>query len=89
MRIEQLVRALPGLEIVNTPKLSQGNCIEGRAFRELIQASFQSRPPRANEDRGRSWCRSVLGTAESSIGARAPVQRTCCVRNGFALPARR
>jgi D-alanyl-D-alanine carboxypeptidase/D-alanyl-D-alanine-endopeptidase (penicillin-binding protein 4) len=39
--------ALPGLEIVNALKLSQGNCIEGRAFRELIGASFQSKPPRA------------------------------------------
>jgi D-alanyl-D-alanine carboxypeptidase/D-alanyl-D-alanine-endopeptidase (penicillin-binding protein 4) len=39
--------ALPGLELVNTLKLSGGECPEGRAFRDLIQASFQSRPPRA------------------------------------------
>jgi D-alanyl-D-alanine carboxypeptidase/D-alanyl-D-alanine-endopeptidase (penicillin-binding protein 4) len=37
----------PGLELVNTLKVSDGNCPEGRAFRELIQASFQSTPPRA------------------------------------------
>jgi D-alanyl-D-alanine carboxypeptidase/D-alanyl-D-alanine-endopeptidase (penicillin-binding protein 4) len=39
--------ALPGLEIVNTLKTSNGNCVDGRAFRDLIQAAFQSRPPRA------------------------------------------
>ena len=38
---------LPGLEVVNGLRLSQGACPEGRAFRELTQAVFQSRPPRA------------------------------------------
>jgi D-alanyl-D-alanine carboxypeptidase/D-alanyl-D-alanine-endopeptidase (penicillin-binding protein 4) len=38
---------LPGLEIVNSLRIVEGNCPEGRAFRELIQASFESRPPRA------------------------------------------
>jgi D-alanyl-D-alanine carboxypeptidase/D-alanyl-D-alanine-endopeptidase (penicillin-binding protein 4) len=38
---------LPGLELINTLKISEGACPEGRAFRDLIQASFQSRPPRA------------------------------------------
>jgi D-alanyl-D-alanine carboxypeptidase/D-alanyl-D-alanine-endopeptidase (penicillin-binding protein 4) len=38
----------PGLELLNTLKLSEGTCPEGRAFRELIQASFQSAPPRAS-----------------------------------------
>ena len=38
---------LPGLEVVNSLKLSDGACPEGRAFRDLTQASFQSRPPRA------------------------------------------
>ena len=38
---------LPGLELVNTLKISDGACPEGRAFRDLIQASFQSKPPRA------------------------------------------
>jgi D-alanyl-D-alanine carboxypeptidase/D-alanyl-D-alanine-endopeptidase (penicillin-binding protein 4) len=37
----------PGLELVNTLKVGEGSCPEGRAFRELIQASFQSAPPRA------------------------------------------
>ena len=40
--------ALPGLEIVNALKISNGSCPEGRAFRELIQATFQPRPPRAS-----------------------------------------
>ena len=41
--------ALPGLEIVNTLKLSDGACPEGRAFRDLLQASFQSgAAPRAS-----------------------------------------
>jgi D-alanyl-D-alanine carboxypeptidase/D-alanyl-D-alanine-endopeptidase (penicillin-binding protein 4) len=40
--------ALPGLEITNSLKLSAGNCPDGRAFRSLIQAEFQSRPPRAS-----------------------------------------
>ncbi len=40
--------ALPGLEIVNTLRMVEGNCPEGRAFRELLRASFQSRPPRAS-----------------------------------------
>ncbi len=38
---------LPGLEVINSLKLSDGACPEGRAFRDLIQASFQSKPPRA------------------------------------------
>jgi D-alanyl-D-alanine carboxypeptidase/D-alanyl-D-alanine-endopeptidase (penicillin-binding protein 4) len=38
---------LPGLELLNALKLSDGACPEGRAFRDLIQASFQSKPPRA------------------------------------------
>ncbi len=40
--------ALPGLEVVNTLKLSEGACPEGRPFRALIQAEFQSKPPRAS-----------------------------------------
>ena len=41
--------ALPGLEVVNSLKLAGGTCPDGiRAFRELIQASFQSKPPRAS-----------------------------------------
>ena len=40
--------ALPGLELVNALKLAEGGtCPEGRAFRTLIQAEFQARPPRA------------------------------------------
>jgi D-alanyl-D-alanine carboxypeptidase/D-alanyl-D-alanine-endopeptidase (penicillin-binding protein 4) len=38
---------LPGLELVNALRLSGGACPEGRAFRDLIQAAFQSKPPRA------------------------------------------
>jgi D-alanyl-D-alanine carboxypeptidase/D-alanyl-D-alanine-endopeptidase (penicillin-binding protein 4) len=38
---------LPGLELVNGLRISDGFCPEGRAFRDLIQASFQSKPPRA------------------------------------------
>jgi D-alanyl-D-alanine carboxypeptidase/D-alanyl-D-alanine-endopeptidase (penicillin-binding protein 4) len=40
--------ALPGLEIVNTLKTVDGGCPEGRAFRDLIQAGFESKPPRAS-----------------------------------------
>jgi D-alanyl-D-alanine carboxypeptidase/D-alanyl-D-alanine-endopeptidase (penicillin-binding protein 4) len=40
--------ALPGLEIVNTLKTTDGGCPEGRAFRDRIQAAFQSKPPRAS-----------------------------------------
>jgi D-alanyl-D-alanine carboxypeptidase/D-alanyl-D-alanine-endopeptidase (penicillin-binding protein 4) len=40
--------ALPGLEIVNRLKLAPGACPEGRAFRALIQAEFQPKPPRAS-----------------------------------------
>ena len=39
--------ALPGLEIRNTLKVTEGSCIEGRAFRQLIGASFEAVPPRA------------------------------------------
>src|SRR5205085_2788904 len=39
---------LAGLEIVNALKLTDSACVEGRAFRELLQASFQPRPPRAS-----------------------------------------
>jgi serine-type D-Ala-D-Ala carboxypeptidase/endopeptidase (penicillin-binding protein 4) len=53
--------ALPGLEIVNSLKLGAGSCPDGtRAFREQIQASFQSRPPRA----------SFVGTYPLSCGER-------------------
>jgi serine-type D-Ala-D-Ala carboxypeptidase/endopeptidase (penicillin-binding protein 4) len=41
--------ALPGLEVLNTLKLGAGTCPEGnRAFREVIQAQFESHPPRAS-----------------------------------------
>ncbi len=41
--------ALPGLEVVNSLKLAaEGGCPDGRAFRDLIRAEFQSRPPRAS-----------------------------------------
>src|SRR5436190_4646395 len=41
--------ALPGLEIQNTLKLGAGTCPDGnRAFRDLVQAQFQSQPPRAS-----------------------------------------
>ena len=39
--------ALPGLELVNSLKLSEGSCPEGKAFRSLIGADFRSKPPRA------------------------------------------
>ena len=39
--------ALPGLQIVNSLKLADGACPEGRAFRDRIEASFQPHPPRA------------------------------------------
>ena len=39
---------LPNLQIVNTLRLAEGGCPEGRAFRELLQASFEPGPsPRA------------------------------------------
>ena len=41
--------ALPNLEVVNQLKPSASDCPDGtRAFREQIQASFQSQPPRAS-----------------------------------------
>ena len=41
--------ALPGLEILNALKLGAGICPDGnRAFRDVIQAQFQSQPPRAS-----------------------------------------
>jgi D-alanyl-D-alanine carboxypeptidase/D-alanyl-D-alanine-endopeptidase (penicillin-binding protein 4) len=40
--------ALPGLAIVNSLKLVDGPCPEGRAFRELLRAEFQPKPPRAS-----------------------------------------
>jgi D-alanyl-D-alanine carboxypeptidase/D-alanyl-D-alanine-endopeptidase (penicillin-binding protein 4) len=39
---------LAGLEVVNSLRLGPGACPEGRAFRDLIQATFQSTPPRAS-----------------------------------------
>lgn len=53
--------ALPGLEVVNQLKLGDVGCPDGnRAFRDLIQASFQSQPPRA----------SFVGTYPLSCGER-------------------
>jgi D-alanyl-D-alanine carboxypeptidase/D-alanyl-D-alanine-endopeptidase (penicillin-binding protein 4) len=40
--------ALPGLEVANSLTLAEGSCPDGRAFRDLIGAAFQSRPPRAS-----------------------------------------
>jgi D-alanyl-D-alanine carboxypeptidase/D-alanyl-D-alanine-endopeptidase (penicillin-binding protein 4) len=41
--------SLPGVEIVNQLKPGSGECPDGtRAFREQVQASFQSQPPRAS-----------------------------------------
>jgi D-alanyl-D-alanine carboxypeptidase/D-alanyl-D-alanine-endopeptidase (penicillin-binding protein 4) len=40
--------ALPGMQIANSLKLVAGGaCPDGRAFRDLIQATFQSKPPLA------------------------------------------
>jgi len=51
----------PGLEVVNQLKPGSGDCPDGtRAFREQIQASFQSQPPRA----------SFVGTYPLSCGER-------------------
>jgi D-alanyl-D-alanine carboxypeptidase/D-alanyl-D-alanine-endopeptidase (penicillin-binding protein 4) len=52
--------ALPGMDLVNSLKLSEGACPEGRAFRDLIQAAFQSRPARA----------AFTGTYPASCGER-------------------
>jgi serine-type D-Ala-D-Ala carboxypeptidase/endopeptidase (penicillin-binding protein 4) len=41
--------ALPGLEVANALRLADGPCPEGRAFRDLLAASFESKPkPRAS-----------------------------------------
>ena len=51
----------PGMEVVNQLKPGAGDCPDGtRAFREQIQASFQSQPPRA----------SFVGTYALSCGER-------------------
>ncbi|HEX7053589.1 MAG TPA: D-alanyl-D-alanine carboxypeptidase/D-alanyl-D-alanine-endopeptidase [Burkholderiales bacterium] len=52
--------ALPGLTVVNQLKPGDGACPEGRAFRELIGAEFQPRPPLA----------SFTGTYPASCGER-------------------
>jgi D-alanyl-D-alanine carboxypeptidase/D-alanyl-D-alanine-endopeptidase (penicillin-binding protein 4) len=52
--------ALPGLTVVNHLKPGEGPCPEGRAFRELLRAEFQPRPPLA----------SFTGTYPSSCGER-------------------
>src|SRR6266850_2820896 len=53
--------SLPGMEVVNQLRPGAGDCPDGtRAFREQIQASFQSQPPRA----------SFLGTYPLSCGER-------------------
>jgi D-alanyl-D-alanine carboxypeptidase/D-alanyl-D-alanine-endopeptidase (penicillin-binding protein 4) len=53
--------ALPGLEVVNLLRLGGGACPDGRAFRELIRATFESAPrPRA----------SFTGTYPVSCGER-------------------
>jgi D-alanyl-D-alanine carboxypeptidase/D-alanyl-D-alanine-endopeptidase (penicillin-binding protein 4) len=51
---------VPGLVITNSLQLGPGACPDGRAFRELTQASFQSLPPRA----------SFTGTYPVSCGER-------------------
>jgi D-alanyl-D-alanine carboxypeptidase/D-alanyl-D-alanine-endopeptidase (penicillin-binding protein 4) len=39
----------PGLQLINSLKLSEGECPDGgRAFRSLLQAEFQASPPRAS-----------------------------------------
>ena len=41
--------ALPGLEVTNSLRLADGACPEGRAFRDLLGAAFESKPkPRAS-----------------------------------------
>jgi D-alanyl-D-alanine carboxypeptidase/D-alanyl-D-alanine-endopeptidase (penicillin-binding protein 4) len=40
--------ALPGLTIINRLKPGEGPCPKGRAFRDLLGAEFQPRPPRAS-----------------------------------------
>jgi len=36
---------MPGLQVVNSLRVADGSCPEGRAFRELLQASFDAGPP--------------------------------------------
>jgi D-alanyl-D-alanine carboxypeptidase/D-alanyl-D-alanine-endopeptidase (penicillin-binding protein 4) len=40
--------ALPGMELVNTLSIVERSCPEGRAFRDIVSAAFQSQPPRAS-----------------------------------------
>jgi len=35
----------PGLEVANRLRLSAGSCLEGRAFRDMLQAGFEAGPP--------------------------------------------
>ena len=35
----------PGLEVANRLRLSAGSCLEGRAFRDMLQAEFAAGPP--------------------------------------------
>jgi D-alanyl-D-alanine carboxypeptidase/D-alanyl-D-alanine-endopeptidase (penicillin-binding protein 4) len=35
----------PGLEVSNRLRLSAGSCLEGRAFRDMLQAMFEAGPP--------------------------------------------
>ena len=35
----------PGLEVSNSLRLSAGSCLEGRAFRDMLQATFSAGPP--------------------------------------------
>ena len=35
----------PGLEVANSLRLSGGSCLEGRAFRDMLQADFAAGPP--------------------------------------------
>ena len=60
----------PGLVVANTLRLSAGNCLEGRAFRDMLQAEFAAGPPPRAEFSGRYPI--ACGEKELNVALLAP-----------------
>ena len=67
----------PGFELKNSLRLSAGSCLEGRAFRDMLQADFEAGPPPRAAFAGRYPI--ACGEKEVNVALLAPNQHVAGV----------
>ncbi len=75
-------RALPGLEVVNTLKLAEGACPEGRAFRDLHPGRASRRSRRAPRSPAPTRWRAARRSSTSRSTSRRNTSRPWCGSSG-------